>query len=131
MSQESNGILADTCVWIEFFKSRSKEGDRLESLILENSVWICGIVLLELLQGVKSDKERARIEGILSTLQYAEMSRSSWREAAGLSASLKKKGANLPLSDILVATLARRHHLSIYTHDRHFKRIPGVKLYRP
>lgn len=71
MSEKSSGILADTSVWIEFFKQRSATGDTLEALILEDSIWVCGGVLFELVQGVKSDNERLQIQTTLSHLKYA------------------------------------------------------------
>ena len=66
MSEKNSRILADTSVWIEFFKQRSGTGDELEALILDNAVWICGIVLFELVQGVKSDDEKSKILSTLS-----------------------------------------------------------------
>jgi len=35
LNEKTKGILADTTVWIEFFRTRSKTGDTLESLIRE------------------------------------------------------------------------------------------------
>ncbi len=131
MSERDSGILADTSVWIEFFKQRSEIGSVLETLILDNAVWVCGVVLFELMQGVKSDQEKSLIKETLSNLEYAEMSNSLWHKAADLSASLKKKGVTVPLSDIFLAAVAIEHNLQIFTLDKHFEQIPGVKLYRP
>lgn len=130
MKERNNSILADTSVWIEFFKPQSTVGKKLETLIMNNSVWVCGVVLFELVQGVRSEEEKAKILDALSDLEYAEMTRHLWRKTAELSASLKKKGLNLPLSDILITALAIEHNLKIFTLDKHFAQIPGVKLYQ-
>jgi predicted nucleic acid-binding protein len=130
LSERGGGILVDTSVWIEFFKQRSEIGSILETLILDNSVWVCGVVLFELMQGVKSDREKSLIKETLSTLEYVEMTTSLWLKAADLSASLKKKGITVPLSDIFLAVIAIEHNLQIFTLDKHFERIPGVKLYK-
>lgn len=130
MGKESKGILADTSAWIEFFKPQSSVGKKLESLIIQNSVCVCGIVLFELVQGVRSAEEKTKILNALSNLEYAEMTKSLWRKAGELSASLRKKGANLPLSDILIASLAIEHNFQIFTLDKHFEQIPGVKIYK-
>jgi predicted nucleic acid-binding protein len=53
-----DNILADTSIWIEFFRPNSEMGNALEELLSANSVWTCGIVLFELTQGVKSDDEK-------------------------------------------------------------------------
>jgi predicted nucleic acid-binding protein len=126
-----NCVLIDTSVWIEFFRSKSAKGGEVERLLMEDSVWTCGIVLFELLQGIKSEREKSLIIGILSELSHVEMSEHLWKIAAELSLSLKKKGKNLPFSDILISSIAIDNQLSIFTFDRHFEEIPGVKLYKP
>ncbi len=130
MEEKSKGILADTSVWIEFFKPESPAGKKLEALLVKNLVRICGIILLELLQGVKSEAEKIKILEALSTIEYFEMTKSLWQNSADLSASLKKKGVNLPLSDIFIASISIEHGLPIFTLDKHFEQIPGVKIYK-
>lgn len=129
MNERNNAILADTSVWIEFFKPQSAVGKKLEALIIKNSVCVCGTVLFELVQGVRSEDEKARILDALSDMEYIEMTKRLWQKAGTLSASLKKKGLNLPLSDIFIAAIAIEHNLQIFTLDKHFEQIPGVKIY--
>ncbi len=131
MRKKSKGVLADTSVWIEFFRVESKIGDNLETLVKEGSVWVCGVVLYELLQGVKTEPEKSKILRALSGLPYIEMSESLWQQAGTLSAALRKQGALLPLSDILIATLATKNDLSVFTLDQHFQKIPDLKLHKP
>ncbi|MDP3298454.1 MAG: PIN domain-containing protein [Thermodesulfovibrionia bacterium] len=130
MEEKNKGVLADTSVWIEFFKPESPIGKKLESLIIKNSVWTCGIVLFELLQGVKLDAEKKQISEALSNLKYVEMSKSLWQKSAAISLSLKRKGITLPLSDIFIASIAIEYNLSVFTLDKHFEQIPDVKIYK-
>lgn len=130
MSEQNKSILADTSVWIEFFKPQSSIGKKLESLIIKNSVCVCGVVLFELVQGVRTEEEKVKILDALSNLEYAEMTKRLWQQAGELSASLKRKGLNLPLSDIFIASIAIENNLSIFTLDKHFEKIPGVKIYK-
>ena len=130
MVEKSKGVLADTSIWIEFFKPESPIGKRLESLIVKNSVRICGIVLFELLLGVKSEGEKTKILEALLNLEYVEMSKSLWQKSADISASLKKNGLTLPLSDIFIASIAIENNLSVFTLDSHFEQIPNVKIYK-
>ena len=124
-------ILADTSVWIEFFKKESEIGDKLSSLLAEGSVTICGIVIFELLQGIKSDKEKSIILNAISELPYIEMDSSLWQKSAMLAASLRRKGITLPLSDVIIASISLEHNLSIFTLDKHFDDIPGITIYKP
>ncbi|MBI4825330.1 MAG: PIN domain-containing protein [Nitrospirae bacterium] len=130
MEEKNNGILADTSVWIEFFKLESLTGKKLESLIIKNSIWTCGVILFELLQGVRSGDEKALILETLSDMKHMEMTQPLWGKAAELSALLKRKGLNLPQSDIFIASIAIEHNLSVFTLDKHFKQIPGVRIYK-
>jgi predicted nucleic acid-binding protein len=130
MGEESKGVLVDTSVWIEFFKPGSPTGKKLEDLIIKNSVRICGIILYELMQGVKSEPEKTIILDALSNIRYYEMTKSLWRKSADISASLKKKGLTLPMSDIFIASIAIEHNLSVFTLDKHFEQIPGVTIYK-
>jgi len=97
---------------------------------MKNSVWVCGVVLFELVQGVRTEDEKAKVLDALSNLSYAEMTKDLWQKAGELSASVKKKGLNLPLSDIFIAALAIEHNLQIFTLDKHFEQIPTVKIYK-
>lgn len=124
-----NRTLADTTVWIEFFRGKSKVADLIEMLLTENAVCTCGVVMFELLQGIKSESEKNKILSILATLPYFEMTQRLWRSAAEVSLSLKKNGVSLPLSDIFIATIAVENDLSVYTLDNHFTQIPNLKLY--
>lgn len=125
-----NSVLVDTSVWIEFFRPDTVAGNVLESLLSANSVSTCGIVLFELLQGVKSDKEKADVLNAVSGLPYREMNGLLWQKSAELSVSVKKKGLTLPLSDIFIAAIAVEHDIPVFTLDKHFSQIPGVKLYQ-
>lgn len=124
-----SNILVDTSIWIEYFRPDTATGNLLETLLTENSVVTCGIVLFELMQGVKSDKEKTVVMNALSGLPYLEMNEQLWLKSAELSSSLKKKGLTLPLSDIFIAAIAIEHNLSVFTLDKHFEQIPGVLIY--
>ncbi len=125
-----DNILADTSVWIDFFKACSAAGETLERLIVEHRIWTCGIVLFELIKGLKSEKEKIKVVDTLLGLEYVEMSSDLWKNAGEIAASLKKNGINLPMSDILIASIAIKHNLQIFTLDKHFEQIPGVKIYK-
>ncbi len=43
-------VIADTCIWIEFFRTKSKNSNRMKNLIANNLVVGTGIILAELLQ---------------------------------------------------------------------------------
>lgn len=130
MKKSNEGILVDTSIWIEFFKKTSTAGDVVAELLSKDRVWVSGVILFELVQGAKSEAEKDRIISQLTGLNYVEMSVLLWRKAGELSKAMKKKGVTLPISDILLAVIAIEFGLSVFTLDKHFESIPGVKLYK-
>jgi len=127
----NKGVLIDTCMWIDFFKSNSKAGDVIEELIKSGSAWICGIVLYELAGGIRAEAEKHQVMDALANLKFADPSRAGWFHSGELAASLKKTGLNLPMSDIIIAATAIDHDLSVFSIDKHFTRIPGLVLHKP
>ena len=121
-------IIADTCVWIDFFRSRSETSNHLRQLIADNQIAGTGVILSELLQGVRGKKERDVIIEIFDTLDYVEMTKDLWIEAGSIAARLRSKGKTIPLSDISIACCAKEHGYRILTFDRHFQEIPETDL---
>ncbi|MCL6120735.1 MAG: PIN domain-containing protein, partial [Deltaproteobacteria bacterium] len=105
MKNKPMRVLVDTSVWIEFFKANSSVSNNLELLLIEDSVAICGVVLFELLQGIKSESEKLKIKEILLNLPYVEINKNIWQKSAEISLNIKKKGYTIPFSDILIGTL--------------------------
>jgi predicted nucleic acid-binding protein len=126
---KSKGILPDTCAWIDYFRPGGNAlGQLVERAIASDSIYACGPVLYELVQGARSEKEKASLTNALGALPYLEMTESLWIKAGQLSAVLRKTGKTIPLSDILIATLAIEHRLAVMTVDEHFRIIPGLVI---
>ncbi len=120
-------VLPDTCAWIDFFKgSQTPLAEALVQSLAQQEVVTCGIVLCELLQGIKKPNEEKLVQHALQALPHLEMTRELWLSAGRLSATLCKKGHTLPLSDIIIATVAMNHGCAVLTVDRHFAAVPGL-----
>ena len=122
-------VIADTCIWIEFFRTKSETSNRLRNLIANNLVVGTGIIIAELLQGTKTSKEQDILIHIFDTLEYIEITKKLWIESGNLASKLRSIGKTIPLSDIILACCAIEHQLHIFTIDKHFQDIPGIKLY--
>ena len=130
MSAES--LLPDSCAWIDYFNGRSTPlADLLAQALTNREIVTCGVVMYELFQGVKTDTERETLRAAFSSMRYLEMESGLWVTAAQLSASLRSKGVTIPFSDIIIATLARRHNLVVLTVDKHFSQVPELQVENP
>lgn len=124
----NQNIIADTSVWIEYFKNNSGIVNFLEKNLLGDSIYIVGIVVAELMQGVKSEKGRELLRANLDAIQYIEMTYDDWIKTGDMSNELRKKGITLPLTDIALAAVAIRNGMEVATLDKHFEYIPDVSV---
>ncbi|KAF0121977.1 MAG: PIN domain [bacterium] len=125
-----DGILVDTSLFIEFLKGNKQYGSEVTMLLEKNRVFSTGIIIAELIQGLKNLKEEQYLAELITAVNILEITTDLWVEAGNLSLSLRKKGINLPLTDVAIATLAIEHNLSIFTLDKHFEQMPGIELYK-
>jgi predicted nucleic acid-binding protein len=122
-------ILPDTCAWIDFFRGRaSTMAEQVEAALVQGEVITCGVVLFELLQGIKTVQEESLVLKAFQALPQLEMTGALWIKAGLLSSQLRKNGHTLPMSDIIIATLALEHSCLLLTVDRHFEVIPGLNI---
>lgn len=125
-------VIADTSLWIEYFRGGDEPARAgLRTLIRTEQVVLVGVVLAELLQGCRSSEDVDTILSHLAGLRFLDTTFSTWKRAGELSASLRRKGVTLPLSDLIIGALAIEHGYRVYTLDTHFKHIPGLTLYAP
>jgi hypothetical protein len=96
-----------------------------------DEVVLVGIVVTELLQGVRSKRERETLHDLLLALPYLEMTFETWLSAGELSSLLLRKGRTLGFPDLLIAALAQQHSCSVYSLDDDFRHIPELSLYLP
>jgi len=127
----NTGTIVDTSVWIEFFlKPESDLTIHFKGLLRERRVKMVGIVLAEILQGIKVPEEAKLVKQNLEKIPYLEMTKDVWEKAGEISASLRNKGTTIPLSDLIIAALAISEDQEVFTIDPHFKEIPELRLYK-
>ena len=120
-------ILIDTSVWIDYFRKPDGEtGEKVLNHLKKASLSTCGVIVFEVLQGSADAGEFTFLEENLKGLHFLEANEETFFEAGKVSYDLRKHGVTLPLSDILIATLARSNHQTIWTKDQHFKKIKGL-----
>ena len=115
-------VLIDTSIWIDFLQHPvSPQADRLEDLIREhNRAVLCGIILQEVLQGIRDNKSHAATKERLMKLPYLDMNKEVYLAAASLYRSLRAKGITVPSADTSIAALAILNRIPLYSKDGHF-----------
>ena len=88
-----------------------------------------GMVLAEILQGIKQKKEGKIVKQNFKKLPYLEISREIWEKSGDLSASLRRKGITIPLSDLVIAATALSKGYELFSIDSHFEHVDGLILH--
>lgn len=125
---EHQKIIIDTSVWIEYFKNNKDYVPFIEDNLNLENILISGLIISELLHGVKSEKEYKLLSESISAVPYAECIYEDWIATGEMLYNLKKKGISVPLTDVLISAIAIRYNASVLTLDKHFKSIARIKL---
>jgi predicted nucleic acid-binding protein len=113
-------ILADTSIWIEFFRKKNPAFLQMRNQLEENQIVVHECIFAELLQGAKNETERSIVTEYW--LNLPKISGENILLEAGLESGRKKwftKGVGLV--DAALITAARSHKVSIWTLDKKLK----------
>ena len=119
-------VLIDTSVWIDFFGNRpTRQKDLLETLIrTDEELCLCGVVLTEVLQGIRSDADYRKTKTYFNALIMLPMVPATFVRAADLYRSLRKEGVTIrkPI-DCMIAAVAIENNVVLLHNDRDFDHI--------
>lgn len=121
-------ILVDTSAWIDFFRGIEPFASRVDELLADDEVAICGPILTELRRGLSSAAERRRVLGLLRACHELPQPPALWTEAGDLGFALRRKGTTVKTLDLLIATWALGARLPILTSDSDFALIRRAGL---
>jgi predicted nucleic acid-binding protein len=125
--------LVDTTVWIDFFRDLDTPQVReLERLIQSNEdVCICGVILTEVLQGIRDDKDYARTLASFDAFVLLPMSQQTFLRAAELYRTLRRRGLTIRNSvDCMIAAVAIEHDVPLLHNDRDYEAIASLGTLR-
>ena len=127
MAQTDN-IIVDTSVWIEYFRNNNDFVGFIEDNLSLDNIRITGLIISELLHGVKSSGEYLLLSEAIKAIPYVECDYMDWLKTGEILFNLKKKGKTVPLSAALISAIALRIDASVLTLDSHFREIEDVRL---
>ncbi len=117
--------LIDTSAWIDFLRlSNGSLGDSVTELIQFDKAYIAGPIQTELLQGVQGKKETSQLKFLFSTIPCLDVFPDDWSITGETLCTLRAKGLTIPLTDALIATIAKRNNMPVLSLDKHFKHLP-------
>lgn len=128
MNNESvSKIIVDTSIWIDFLKNNRKTFSLMQKLLEKNLIIAVECIFGELLQGVKSKREKDIVTGYWKYLPKAD-GNDIWINAGIYSSENKLLEKGIGLIDSVLIVLAIRNKFRIWTLDRKLKKILSSDL---
>lgn len=116
-------VLVDTTVWIDFFADRNEPHVAALQELIENEedLCLCGIILAEVLQGIRSDADFVETKNYFDDLIFLPMRQTTFVQAAEVYRSLRKRGVTIrkPV-DCMIASVAIEYDIRLLHNDRDF-----------
>lgn len=116
-------VLVDTTVWIDFFSANlTPQVEALEKLIAEREdICLCGVILTEILQGIRDDAEFKKTKNLLANLVFLPMPYSAYLSSAEIYRGLRRKGITIRKSvDCMIAAVAIENDIPLLHNDKDF-----------
>ena len=115
----------DTSSWVEALRV---DGDgavrsRVAAALGEGRARLAHIVLLELWNGARGERERRELSHIEAAVPILETSEAVWDAARALARACRAAGVTVPATDLLVYACARHHGVDLEHADAHLEAI--------
>ena len=132
-------IFVDTCVWsLAFRRSNSKliakEVVLLQELLAQDvPLAVVGIVLQELLSGLKEEAQFKRLQNLLADFPVILANEAHHVLAAQIANSCRQNGVATSATDCLIAAMCIENDAPLLTADKDFEQMArccDLKLYR-
>jgi predicted nucleic acid-binding protein len=125
-------VLVDTSAWVDFLNGFSSPARHAlgELLLGQTEICTCGLVVAEVLQGLRRDGSRREIQMQFRNLVFLEAAGiESYEAAADLYRALRAKGVTVRSTiDCLIAVLAEANGCYVLARDRDMSAILGSGL---
>ncbi len=116
-------IVADTSVWIDYFNGiLAPHTDQLDEVLGTEMVIIGDIIITELLQGFKNDRNFEQAKEVIESLEYREfVGKQNAIKAADNYRYLRKKGVTVRKTiDVIIATYCIENDIELIHNDKDF-----------
>lgn len=124
-------VLVDSNVYIGLLRRGVDPVVSLGDWIGNGDLVICGMIRMEVERGLRVEKIRHRMAGFFDVMINVPTTNNIWEASTETAWLLGRKGITVPAQDILIAESASAIGAAVLTDDRHFSRIPGVRLLQP
>ena len=126
-----SSIIADTNIYIDIMKGRKAIAQKLQSF---SEAFLTPIVLAELYFGAyrsaNPQKHLSKISIAIRDSKLLAINGATSELFVKIKLALFAKGKPIPENDIWIAASALQHDLPLFTSDKHFDEIEGLRLFK-
>lgn len=122
-------ILVDTSIWIEYLSPVPGPNKAiLKRLISENEpISLNGLILTEVLQGIKKDKDYIKIKELLLGFSILNFSLEEYILASHVYREGRKRGITIRSTiDCIIAAMANNRNLYLFHNDKDYNQISNI-----
>ncbi len=124
-------VVVDTCVWsLALARHTPSDAPAVATLqrLIEggDDVLVPGVVLQELVQGLRSEASAERLQKVLAPFELIAGDAEDFVRAAEVFRCCRAKGAGIATIDALVAAIALRRGAALLSTDADFARIAAI-----
>ncbi len=125
-------VLVDSSIFINAQRQPdSNDSIELASLLSSGEAVVTGPVIMEYIRGARSVEELDFLTERIVSIDSLDVDQQTWVTAGRISNRLIRAGQMLTDLDVVIAAVAIRYDIPLYTLDRGFDRIPELRLYQP
>jgi len=122
-----HSVLIDTSYWIEYFnRPGTPKAGEVERLIRNDRAALVGVVLAELLQGARNEKELSELRIALGAVTWIKTTGEVYVRAGRLGFEMRRLGVTVPVTDCIIAASAETVGGHVLTLDVHFEQLARV-----
>ncbi len=127
-------VIVDTSAWIEYLKDGiPRVVKKVDQCLEQDMVGIGDLVYCEIMQGIRSPRERSQVSSLLLALpQFNMVGFDIAEKSAANYRLLRSKGVTVRKTiDVLIGTFCAEHGLQLLHHDSDFNlmaKLIGLKI---
>jgi predicted nucleic acid-binding protein len=120
-------FLIDSSAWVEYLhpKGSRKVKDRVREILQREEALCCGVVIIEILRGAKSEKDFESLRDSLTSLPQIPLDSVVIERASRWGFLLDRKGKTVSTTDLLIAAASYKKGKLLHI-DRDYEVISAV-----
>lgn len=125
-------LCLDTNVLIAFLKGREPGAAAVEQAVRDYNCYVTAVTVYELPFGVARAQREIGEAALLGVMNVVPFDDAAARRAANLHDELIRRNQDIGVKDVIIAAICLERSLPILTlNERHFSRVPGLKVLTP